>query len=730
VEVMKSKNKINILLVDDRPQNLFALEAVLSNPNYNLVKAASGEEALKFLFREEFAVILLDVQMPGLSGFETAAIIKSREKTKHIPIIFVTAINKEPEHVFSGYSVGAVDYLFKPFEPESLKAKVDNFAHIYLNSANLKHQAQLLKRSSRELEKANKELLRIASHLRKAEAIARVIGDTSIDTMVTFNHLGKLLTVNPAVEGMFSYKKEELVGGNIVSLIPKFSEKRFSSLFNFSESEMRKVILNKLIELNAVRKDGTIFPAEIQVGEAYIDEEVIYACTIRDITERKKQLAKLKHQALHDNLTGLPNRGFLYEKLQYEINSCKISNCDLLLLIFDLDHFKAINDTLGHHYGDILLQTVSSRLNEVTKEGDTVARLGGDEFAILLPQCELSGAVTFAKEMIKLIEQPFDLNGQTLSIRPSVGIAVYPSHGNDVETLMRRADIAMYNAKRSNSGYAVYSIENDSSSLNELQLISELRDCIENNKLMIYYQPKVDMKTEKIYEAEALVRWVHPLHGFIPPDEFIKIAEQNGLIKSLTLWVLDHAIQQVRAWHEEGLTMKVAVNLSTLNLQDYLLPEQIFHLLQKWGVNSSSLILEITESFIMSNPKRAMEVLLKLKEMGVKLSIDDFGTGYSSLAYLKNLPVDEIKVDKSFVIDMTKDPNDEMIVRSVISLAHNLGIAVVAEGVESQEILDKLMILNCDSVQGYFISKPIPAKEFTEFVNNRYMREIHNFNPL
>ncbi|MCP8617887.1 two-component system response regulator [Salirhabdus salicampi] len=718
---MQRSDKINILMVDDRPENLLALEAVLSSPEYNLVRATSGEEALKFLLKDDYAVILLDVQMPGLNGFETAQVIKSRQKTQHIPIIFLTAINKEPEHVSKGYLIGAIDYLFKPFEPDNLKAKVDNFASIYEKNQRVKKQSDLLKRSLRDLEKANQELSRQAAELRKAEAISRIIGDASIDTMIVFNNQGEVLTVNPAVKGMFGYSQSELIGDNIVALIPLFGSDKLNVIFN-DEDGKHEHIFERLIETQALQKDESLFPVEIQIGKAIVDGKRLFACTIRDITERKKQLAALKHQALHDSLTGLPNRTLLYDRIQESMGKSKASSTEMSLLLFDLDHFKAINDTLGHHCGDLLLKQIANRLETLVGEEDTVARLGGDEFGVLLSNMDTDKAVTLAKEIIEVIEQPIEINEQTLMVRPSVGVAIFPYHGDDVETLMRRADVAMYTAKRTGSGYAIYSTENDPNSLNRLQLISELRDSIDHDKLMVYYQPKLDVKSNRVFELEALVRWEHPIHGFIPPDEFIPLAEQNGLIKSLTLTVLNKSLGQLARWRKEGYNTGVAVNLSTRNLQDIYLPDQVKELLEKWEVPPQCLTLEITESFIMANPKRAMDILLKLRGLGIRLSIDDFGTGYSSLAYLKNLPVDEIKVDKSFVIDMTKDPNDAMIVRSVISLAHNLGISVVAEGVETEEIWDMLVSLYCDSVQGYYLSRPLPADNIFRFLMEREIR--------
>jgi diguanylate cyclase (GGDEF)-like protein/PAS domain S-box-containing protein len=695
---MKTNGKVNILMVDDRPENLLALEAVLSDPDYNLVRAHSGEEALKHLLKDDFAVILLDVQMPGLNGFETAKLIKMRQKSMNTPIIFVTAISKEPENVFQGYSVGAIDYMFKPFEPDTLRQKIENFAQMYSNTKQLEIQTEQLRQTTLEL--------------RKAEALARVIGDTSIDTMVTFTNQGKILTVNPVTKKMFGYAEHELLNQHITILLPLLAHDEYgSALFN-AEYPGEKNTIGKVWEIFSVRKDGSEFPAEIQLGKAYVNQQVIYACTIRDITERKEQLAALEYQALHDGLTGLPNRTLLYDRIIQGILVGQGEKQSLSLIILDLDRFKDINDTLGHYYGDILLQHIGQRIKKVVKESDTVARLGGDEFAVLLPSGNVDSAVCIANEIIQSLEAPFEIEKQTLTIQPSLGIAIFPEHGEDVETLVRRADVAMYTAKRSGTGFAIYSTEKDPNSLNRLMLMNDLRQAIDKDELMLYYQPKVDMKTNQIIEVEALVRWIHPQYGFIPPDEFIPIAEQNSLIHPFTLWVLKKAMKQCYVWKNQGIPLKIAVNLSTRNLQDRL-PEQVAAILNECQMDSSSLVLEITESFLMEDPIRAKDILIQLKAMGVKLSIDDFGTGYSSLGYLKKLPVDEIKVDKSFVIQMNEDKNDAMIVRSIINLAHNLGITVVAEGIENLEIWNMLIKLNCDVAQGYFISRPLPSDDLS-----------------
>lgn len=708
-----SNHEISILMVDDRPENLLALEAVLSDMHYQLIKARSGEEALKLLLKHDFSLILLDVQMPGLNGFETAHLIKEHPKTKDIPIIFITAISKEAENVNKGYSLGAIDYIFKPFDPETLRSKIFNLANIQQTNRLLMEQSEKLQKAALELQTTNNELVLTTSKLRKAEAMARVIGDTSIDSMITFDEMGLILSANPAFERMFHYSCEEIISKPLTALLT-FAKEEFPDV----ESTMYSIegFLYKLIETIAIRKEGDTFFSEIQIGKTYIDEKAIYACTIRDITERKQQMEELKYKALHDELTDLPNRTLLYDRM---VQALEAKNDQHVLIILDLDEFKAINDTLGHQQGDVLLKHVANRLRKEIHSPNTVARLGGDEFAIFIPNTSLEQAIAHVEKIAFSLETPFELEGQAFTIHPSLGVSIYPEHGQEVDTLMRRADIAMYTAKRMGLGYSVYTSDKEENKFNNLIMMSDLKRAIAKDQLSLHYQPKINIKTNEIIGVEALVRWIHPTLGFIGPDQFIPIAEKSGLIKSLTLHVLKKAIIQCNKWKTQGLNWKVSVNISTRHLLDIRLPDLIGQLLEKYELPASYLILEITESFIMLDPTRSMIVLKRLEKMGIKLSIDDFGTGYSSLAYLKKLPIQEIKVDKSFVKDMVEDNNDEVIVRAIISLAHSLGLEVVAEGVENQQVLSLLKSLDCDIVQGYHLCKPKATEELMKWLNNQ-----------
>jgi len=431
--------------------------------------------------------------------------------------------------------------------------------------------------------------------------------------------------------------------------------------------------------------------------------------------ERRRAEELVRRMAYYDRLTDLPNRALLHDLLQRAVAAGP--RAPLALLLIDLDRFREINDTLGHHHGDLVLQQVGARLRGVLNAADAVSRLGGDEFAVLAPGADGSGASRVAAAILRALEEPFAIEGLPINVEASIGIALHPDHGADADTLLRRADVAMYAAKQSGNGYAVYASEHDQHTPRRLALMGELRAAIERNELLLHYQPTVSFKTGRIEGVEALVRWQHPVHGFIAPDQFIGAAEKTGLIKPLTLWVFEAAQRQCVAWRREGLDVAVAINLSARTLHDAQLPDQIAELVRRGGGSAPPLRLEVTESAIMAEPTRAREILLRLNEMGIRIAIDDFGTGYTSLGYLHKLPVDEIKIDRSFVLGMETDEDDATIVRSTIDLAHNLGLTVVAEGVENRAIWDRLAALGCNAAQGYYICRPIPADDLARWLH-------------
>jgi diguanylate cyclase (GGDEF)-like protein len=467
----------------------------------------------------------------------------------------------------------------------------------------------------------------------------------------------------------------------------------------------------KHVETERVRKDGHRFDVSLSISPLTPspDGTKAYAMTTFDITERKVFEAQLKHQTLHDDLTQMPNRTLLYDRLEQSIRSARRNGGSIALLLLDLDRFKDVNDTLGHQTGDRLLQEVSVRLQGSIRRSDTAARLGGDEFAIILPDVDEEDACMIAENVHTAVRQPLILDGHRVDIDASIGIALYPTHGTDASLLLRRADIAMYQAKRSDAALSVYGPDQDFTTPSRLTLVTDLRTAIDLDQLVVHYQPKVTIRTGAVEGVEALVRWMHPEHGLIPPGEFIPLAEDSGLMEPLTCWVLAAALRQSAAWKREGLDLSVAVNLSARILQDPGFPDTVAKLLRDTQVDAGALILEITESALMTDPDRARTILTRLREMGVNISVDDFGTGYSSLAYLQQMPLDEIKIDRSFVQGMTR--TGTVIVRSVIDLGRNLGLAVTAEGVENKETLAMLTRMGCTMAQGFYWSRPIPATD-------------------
>jgi diguanylate cyclase (GGDEF)-like protein len=420
--------------------------------------------------------------------------------------------------------------------------------------------------------------------------------------------------------------------------------------------------------------------------------------------ERRRVEQRLAHLAYHDPLTDLPNRALLHDRLDQAARIATREGTTLGLLVLDLNGFKEINDTLGHHAGDRLLQAVAGRLRATLREADTVARLGGDEFAVLLPFADLDGALLTAQKLLQEIEQPCVIDQRSLSVRASLGIACFPEHGSSADTLLQKADVAMYVAKTEGVGISVYAPSRDQNTQRRLTFVSELRKGLDENQFFVEYQPILQLRTNLIVGVEALVRWKHPQHGLVLPGKFIHMAEQTGLINPLTTIVLETAI---REWAQRPTTppLTVSVNLSPRTLRDPMLPQRIAGMLAVFSAPHASLALEITENILMSDPVRSMDRLKRLHEMGVRIVIDDFGTGYSSLSYLRRLPADELKIDRSFVAGLMTG-QDDVIVRSTIDLAHNLGLTVVAEGVENADVLARLLAMGCDAAQGTFISPP------------------------
>jgi len=548
------------------------------------------------------------------------------------------------------------------------------------------------------------ERRRAEEELRRSGDRIRAILDNVADGIITVDERLTIRSYNPAAERLFGYAPEEVIGKEFARLIAdSYRAEIKPQLRAYLRPQKREILLGSH-ETSGLRKDGSSFPLEFNVGPLGLQRLVIGS--LRDVSERKAETEALQYRALHDPLTGLPNRTLLRERLEETIRAGEREMKPCAVLLMDLDGFKSVNDSLGHEAGDRLLQQVAQRMRVVLRKADTVARYGGDEFAVVpWGATDISRATLVAEKILQSVNKPFSIDDQPVDVNLSIGIAVFPQHAEDGDALVRRADVAMYAAKRARSGYSVYSADQEGGENGDrVPLIGKLRYAIDQFELLLHYQPIVSTVDGHPSKVEALVRWGHPNHGLLPPDDFIPSAEQTDLIKPLTAWVLNEALGQVHAWSKAGIEIGVSVNLSARNLLDDELPDAVAELLRTWQVGPEKLSLEITERTIIA--VEAEETLRRLHAIGVQISVDDFGTGYSSLTYLKRLPVREIKIDKSFVMDMATNWDGAAIVKSTIDLGHNLGLIVVAEGVEDEKTLELLRDYGCDFIQGFHISRP------------------------
>ncbi len=439
-----------------------------------------------------------------------------------------------------------------------------------------------------------------------------------------------------------------------------------------------------------------------------------------------KRQNDLEHQALHDALTGLPNRTLLRNRISHDIQVARREHSHVSLLMIDLDHFKEINDTLGHHIGDQVLIEVSTRIAGQLRKVDTVARLGGDEFAVILPGTDGAHAAQVSSKLLQTLTQGLHIDDLQLFVGMSIGIACYPDHGDDSAGLIQHADVAMYQAKNNRTGYAIYDAGKDNYSMQRLELINDLRNAINDNTLDLCFQPIFNIASGKIRGVEALLRWQHTIYGDLPPDQVIDLAEHTGLINPLTYWVLEQALVSIKNLRRFSTDLYISVNISAYNLKDPQFIQRIRQICERQPLAPDMLAFELTESAMMSNPSHATEVLTELDKMGIRISVDDFGTGFSSLAYLKQLPVDELKIDKSFISNMHRNGSDDIIVHSTIKLAHNLGLEVVAEGIENPYVYEMLKDYGCNSAQGHFLSKPLNDEQIQQFLKDQPILKEYN----
>ncbi len=714
---MSEIENAHILLVDDRPENLLALEHVLDDLDCLISTAISGPEALRLLLKHDFALVLLDVQMPGMDGFEVAEMMRNKRKTQHIPIIFVTAISKEQRHVFKGYESGAVDYLFKPLDTNILRSKANVFIELH-------KQKSLLERYAENLEHEIARRKKVEEALRKSEERHRTVLDSAPDPVVVYDMDGRVTYLNPAFSRVFGWPLNE-GGGHDIDLEPVEHVPEAGLLFTKSAGGERI----SGIETGRLTKDGKRVEVSIS-GAGFFDSRGILqgsVITIQDITERKRTEDEIKFIAYHDVLTGLPNRNSFYLRLEYELAQSlnspgverrRAEGHKWAILFLDLDKFKHINDSLGHDVGDELLRVVASRLRDCVRKSDYAFRLSGDEFTVLLNSLSDDTDVAKVAEKIReTVARPCHVKGHALYVTVSIGISIHPDDGDDVETLVKNADIAMYAAKEEQKGYRFFTEEMNRKALERMRLESSLRTALQDNQFVVHYQPLVD-KTSRIVGMEALLRWYHPEWGVVNPSTFIPLAEETGTIVPIGRWVLFTACRQTKKWRDMGFSdFYVAVNLSPRQFQESDLVEMVEQILEATGLPPECLKLEVTESGIMEDPEDAIIKMKLLRDRGIRFAIDDFGTGYSSLSYLKQFPIDTLKIDRSFVMDVITNQDDQEIIKTIIAMARNLGMDTVAEGVEASGQHVFLTKQGCHIMQGYYFGRPMSAEQFEELLH-------------
>jgi len=687
-----------ILVVDDNAAKRIAVRAMLAPLGHNVIEVESGREALRAVLRRSFALILMDVRMPELDGYETAKLIRRRPQSELTPIIFVTAFGSDEADTADAYASGAVDFIFTPILPDVLRAKVTGFVNLFV-------QSQHLQRSLDSIVELN-------AALRVSEVRARAVLENVADGIVTAGEAGLIESFNRSAQALLGYREDEVIGRPLKLIVAPSHHEQFSESARAKWSLLNaNAIPAQSSETVGCHKDGTCFPMEMGISQMQIGQRTFTIACVRDISGRKAYTDALEHRTLHDDLTGLPNRTLFADRLDRAIAFADRTDEPRGVLLVDLDNFREINETRGREQGDALLRAVAGRLRAAMRDSDTVGRVGDDSFAILPSgEVDVEAAAAIAWKVRDVFEPPFLVDGDAIEVRGSIGIALFPQHGRTTVDLLRRADLAMHQAKGSGHGLAVFVANQEDQTAHRLSILNDLRDGIPRDELILHYQPKIDLTAgRRTTGVEALVRWAHPTDGLLMPGQFMPEAERSELIEPLTRWVVNEALRQQRVWLDAGLDLTMAVNVSARSLtRRSSLPETVATLTDRWGIPPGKLILELTENAIIN--LEVARVLELFHATGERLAIDDFGTGHSSLAYLRQLTIDEIKIDQSFVINLPSVTGDAVIVRSIIDLAHNLGLTVVAEGVEDEASLEILVKHGCDSAQGYFFSRPLAAE--------------------
>ncbi|WP_205754910.1 EAL domain-containing protein [Azoarcus sp. DD4] len=708
--------RATVLVAEDNAEMRRFIAEVLGD-DYHVVTAADGAEALTAALAAPPDLLVTDLMMPRLDGEALVAELRAHPQLARLPVLVLSARGDEALRL-KLLAEAVQDYVTKPFSPHELRARVRNLvtmkrARDALQQA-LASRSEDLAQLTQQLIDNRQALQRSHDALQESEQRWRAVYQHSAAGIALIDTDGRILAANPALQQLLGYTEDELRGRTPTGLSLEDGDA--------IRAQVAELVAGRISEYHALRRyqrsDGSTIWANASVSmiPGTPDAPRMLVAIIEDITERKRAEDRLRHLAYFDALTDLPNRVQFEECLRDAVAHAQTDNRPVAVIILALERFKEIAYTLGQANGDLLLQQVGPRFRSALDENALLAHFGGRHFAALLPNCGVQAARETALRLQKTIERPFDIAGFTLEVGANLGIAVFPGHAGDATALLRCAEIAQHHAHQTADGCAFYASEQDSYKPRRLQLMGELRTAIEENQLVLYCQPKLDLKTREIVALETLVRWQHPIYGLIAPDQFVPYIESTGLIGPLTRWIIDAAVTQCHGWQRAGMRVPVAVNLSARNLTDPALVGHIQGALLTWGADAGWIGLEITESAIMTEPQTALETLKRLSSLGFRLFIDDFGTGYSSLAYLQQLPVDAIKIDKSFVLPMLADEDAATIVRSTLELGHNLGLAVIAEGVENEAICERLAALGCDEAQGYYLSPPMPVSGFIPWV--------------
>ena len=693
----------SILIVDDEALNRRLLAVLLQPEGYSTSSAASGEEALQSVTDNAPDLILLDIMMPGMDGYKVANILKANPSTSNIPIIMITA-QMERSARLAGLDAGAEEFLTKPVDRTELWLRVRNLLRLKAFGDLKSHSAML----EHEVQQRTMDLQRF-----------RTAMDATADAIMLISRASMLFVeVNATACSMLGYTRDEMFALGPADLV---AVARAELAIQYDAIIAGHASL-ELVASELRCKDGSTVQVEEHRQALRAEDDWTIVTVVRDITERREAEQRLTHLAHHDALTGLPNRTLFYETLKRTLAMARDGGWPVAVLFIDLDHFKNVNDTLGHTIGDELLLQFSNRLSACVRVRDTVGRLGGDEFALILSMQEgVQGAALVAKKIRDVLLAPFLLHGHEVSISASIGITIHPDDSSDPDTLIKYADTAMYQAKHAGRDtYRFFTAEMNIAVLARLNLEIALRKALELGEFVLHYQPKLHLASGRVVGMEALLRWERPGHGLVAPNEFIPLLEETGLIVGVGAWVIGEACRQIGVWlHSPAGAVQVSVNVSGRQFVEGELHGDIVRGLAANAIPSELLELELTETSLMANTERTTGILRELKALWIQLSIDDFGTGYSSLAYLRRFPIDKLKIDIAFIRDVTTNPDDAAIVLAIINMAHSLKLEVIAEGVETAAQLAYLRRHHCDQMQGYLFSRPLAAAQITELLLNK-----------